>query len=156
MNEFHLTQDSMASRVGKKQSTIANKLRLLRLPQAVREALRKNSLTERHARVLLKLPTEAEQQQIIEAIVKNSLSVRQTEEYVKKYLEAGEGEVTPKKKRLVIVNDVRIYLNSIKQIVSTIKDVGIPVSMEQDVDGGDVLVTLRIRNTKKQKEQRLF
>lgn len=82
--------------------------------------------------------------------------MRQTEEYVKKYLEAGEGEVTPKKKRLVIVNDVRIYLNSIKQIVSTIKDVGIPVSMEQDVDGGDVLVTLRIRNTKKQKEQRLF
>ena len=47
----------------------------------------------------------------------------------------------------MIVNDVRIYLNSIKQIVSTIKDVGIPVSMEQDVDGGDVLVTLRIRNT---------
>ena len=56
-----------------------------------------------------------------------------------------------RKKRLVIVNDVRIYLNSIKQIVSTIKDVGIPVSMEQDVDGGDVLVTLRIRNTKKTK-----
>lgn len=156
MNEFHLTQDSMAARVGKKQSTIANKLRLLRLPQSVREALRKNSLTERHARVLLKLPTEAEQLQIIEAIVKNNLSVRQTEEYVKKYLEAGEGEVVPKKKRLVIVNDVRIYLNSIKQIVSTIKDVGIPVSMEQDIDDGDVLVTLRIRNTKKPKESSLF
>ena len=153
MNEFHLTQDSMAARVGKKQSTIANKLRL---PQAVREALRKNGLTERHARVLLKLPTEAEQLQIVEAIVKNNLSVRQTEEYVKKYLEAGAGEVTPKKKRLVIVNDVRIYLNSIKQIVSTIKDVGIPVSMEQDVEDGDVLVTLRIRNTKKPKEPRLF
>ncbi|MCD8359667.1 MAG: ParB/RepB/Spo0J family partition protein [Acidaminococcaceae bacterium] len=156
MNEFHLTQDSMAARVGKKQSTIANKLRLLRLSQAVREALRKNGLTERHARVLLKLPTEAEQLQIVEAIVKNNLSVRQTEEYVKKYLEAGAGEVTPKKKRLVIVNDVRIYLNSIKQIVSTIKDVGIPVSMEQDVEDGDVLVTLRIRNTKKPKEPRLF
>ena len=71
-------------------------------------------------------------------------------------MDTDEGEVTPKKKRLVIVNDVRIYLNSIKQIVSTIKDVGIPVSMEQDVDGGDVLVTLRIRNTKKTKEPRLF
>lgn len=70
-------------------------------------------------------------------------------------MDTDEGEVTPKKKRLVIVNDVRIYLNSIKQIVSTIKDVGIPVSMEQDVDGGDVLVTLRIRNTKT-KEPRLF
>lgn len=136
MNEFHLTQDSMAARVGKKQSTIANKLRLLRLPQPVRESLRKNALTERHARVLLKLPTEAEQLQIVETIVKNNFSVRQTEEYVKKYLDTDEGEVTPKKKRLVIVNDVRIYLNSIKQIVSTIKDVGIPVSMEQDVDGG--------------------
>lgn len=156
MNEFHLTQDSMAARVGKKQSTIANKLRLLRLPQPVRESLRKNALTERHARVLLKLPTEAEQLQIVETIVKNNFSVRQTEEYVKKYLDTDEGEVTPKKKRLVIVNDVRIYLNSIKQIVSTIKDVGIPVSMEQDVDGGDVLVTLRIRNTKKPKEPRLF
>ena len=156
LNEFHLTQDSMAARVGKKQSTIANKLRLLRLPQPVRESLRKNALTERHARVLLKLPTEAEQLQIIETIVKNNFSVRQTEEYVKKYLDTDEGEVTPKKKRLVIVNDVRIYLNSIKQIVSTIKDVGIPVSMEQDVDGGDVLVTLRIRNTKKPKEPRLF
>lgn len=107
-------------------------------------------------RVLLKLPTEAEQLQIVETIVKNNFSVRQTEEYVKKYLDTDEGEVTPKKKRLVIVNDVRIYLNSIKQIVSTIKDVGIPVSMEQDVDGGDVLVTLRIRNTKKPKEPRLF
>ena len=156
MNEFHLTQDSMAARVGKKQSTIANKLRLLRLPQPVRESLRKNALTERHARVLLKLPTEAEQLQIVETIVKNNFSVRQTEEYVKKYLDTDEGEVTPKKKRLVIVNDVRIYLNSIKQIVSTIKDVGIPVSMEQDVDGGDVLVTLRIRNTKKPKEQRIM
>ena len=70
-------------------------------------------------------------------------------------MDTDEGEVTPKKKRLVIVNDVRIYLNSIKQIVSTIKDVGIPVSMEQDVDGGDVLVTLRIRNTKKPKMSRV-
>lgn len=49
MNEFHLTQDSMAARVGKKQSTIANKLRLLRLPQPVRESLLQKALTERHA-----------------------------------------------------------------------------------------------------------
>lgn len=156
MNEFHLTQDSMAARVGKKQSTIANKLRILRLPKDILAGLRQNNLTERHARVLLKLPTEAEQKQIMEMILKNNLSVRQTEDYVKKYLEAGEAEITPKKKRLVIVNDVRIYLNSIKQIVSSIKDSGIPVAMEQDVEDGDVLVTLRIRNTKKPKEPSLF
>lgn len=156
MNEFHLTQDSMAARVGKKQSTIANKLRLLRLSQKIREQLLEHHLSERHARVLLKIPTEAEQLMIIEAVVKNAFSVRQTEEFVKKFLESGTGEVAPKKKRLVIVNDVRIYINSIKQIVSSIKDVGIPVSMEQDVEDGDVLVTLRIKNTKKPKEPRLF
>ncbi|MFQ9522800.1 MAG: hypothetical protein ACLR2G_04130 [Phascolarctobacterium faecium] len=83
---------------------------------------------------------------------KNNFSVRQTEEYVKNIWIQMKAKLL-EEKRLVIVNDVRIYLNSIKQIVSTIKDVGIPVSMEQDVDGGDVLVTLRIRNTKNQKSR---
>ena len=49
---------------------------------------------------------------------------------------------------MVIVNDVRIYLNSIKQVVSAIKDVGIPVAMEQTVEGDDVIVSLRIKNMK--------
>ena len=53
------------------------------------------------------------------------------------------------RKRLVIVNDVRIYLNSVKKIVSTINDAGIPAQIKQEVDGDDVIVTLRIKNTKK-------
>ena len=56
---------------------------------------------------------------------------------------------TKPKKRLVIVNDVRIYLNSVKKIVSTINDAGIPAQIKQEVDGDDVIVTLRIKNTKK-------
>lgn len=148
MEEFHLTQEAMASRVGKKQSTIANKLRLLRLSDRIRKILVEGGLTERHARALLKLDDEEKQVQVLTVVIDNGYSVRQTESYIEKLLEDKKQE---KKKRMVIVNDVRIYLNSIKQVVSAIKDVGIPVAMEQTVEGDDVIVSLRIKNMKKPK-----
>lgn len=148
MEEFHLTQEAMAARVGKKQSTIANKLRLLRLSDRIRKILVEGGLTERHARALLKLDDEEKQVQVLTVVIDNGYSVHQTESYIEKLLEDKKQE---KKKRMVIVNDVRIYLNSIKQVVSAIKDVGIPVAMEQTVEGDDVIVSLRIKNMKKPK-----
>ncbi len=148
MKQFKLTQEAMAARVGKKQSTIANKLRLLRLSDRVRKILVEGDLSERHARALLKLDDEEKQVQVLTAVIDNGYSVRQTENFVDKLL---ENKKQDRKKRLVIVNDVRIYLNSIKQVVSAIKDVGIPVAMEQTVEGDDVIVSLRIKNMKKPK-----
>lgn len=148
MKQFKLTQEAMAARVGKKQSTIANKLRLLRLSDRVRKILVEGGLSERHARALLKLDDEEKQVQVLTSVIDNGYSVRQTENYVDKLL---ENKKQDRKKRLVIVNDVRIYLNSIKQVVSAIKDVGIPVAMEQTVEGDDVIVSLRIKNMKKPK-----
>lgn len=145
MNEFMLTQEAMATRVGKKQSTIANKLRLLRLSANVRQVLRDGGLTERHARALLKLEEEDKQLEVLKVVIDKKYSVRQTEEYIEKLLE----EAAPKKRKRLIVNDVRIYLNSIKQVVGVIKDSGIPVSMEQTVEGDEVVVSLRIKNMKK-------
>lgn len=145
MNEFMLTQEAMATRVGKKQSTIANKLRLLRLSGNVRQVLRDGELTERHARALLKLEEEEKQLEVLKVVIDKKYSVRQTEEFIEKLLE----EAAPKKRKRLIVNDVRIYLNSIKQIVGTIKDSGIPVAMEQTIDGDEVVVSLRIKNMKK-------
>ena len=84
-------------------------------------------------------------------VVEKGFSVRQTEEYIAKLLDAGEKE-KEKKRRLVIVNDVRIYLNSIKQVVNSIKDVGIPVNMEQTIEGDEVIISLRIKNQKKPKQ----
>lgn len=149
MQQFHITQEAMAARVGKKQSTIANKLRLLRLSDRIRKILVEANLSERHARALLKLDDEEKQVQVLTAVIDNGYSVRQTENYIEKMLADKKQE---KKKRLVIVNDVRIYLNSIKQVVNAIKDVGIPVNMEQTVDGEDVIVSLRIKNMKKPKD----
>ena len=148
MEQFHLTQEAMASRVGKKQSTIANKLRLLKLSANIRAELRSAALTERHARALLKLKDEAQQLEVLAVVVKNGYNVRQTEQYIEKLL---EGKQPEKKKRLVIVNDVRIYLNSIKQVVDTIKTAGIPCEMEQEFDGDEVVIQLRIKNQKKSK-----
>lgn len=148
MEQFHLTQEAMAARVGKKQSTIANKLRLLRLSPTVRKVLVDAALSERHARALLKLSDDTRRLEALEVIIAKKYSVRQTEEYIAKLLDAKQPE---KQRRMVIVNDVRIYLNSIKQVVGAIKDVGIPVSMEQTLDGDEVVVSLRIKNQKKPK-----
>ena len=155
VNIFHLTQESMAIRVGKKQSTIANKLRLLRLPVSVRNKLHDSDLTERHARVLLKLENEEAQKTVLQKVLKRHLNVRQTEALVEKTLKEA-GKLNQKKPRLVIVNDVRVYLNSIKEIMDTVQASGIPSSMEQDMDGDDVVVTLRIKNVKKRKDPKVI
>ncbi len=147
LREFHLTEEMVATRVGKKQSTIANKLRLLKLAPEIRSFLRSHELTERHARVLLKLNSSEEQMQVLQTVVKNNYNVRQTEALVEKTL-VGRGVASSKKKRIVIVKDVRIYLNSVKKIVASIKDSGIPVQTDQVLDGEDVVLTLRIRNVK--------
>lgn len=155
VNTFHLTQESMAIRVGKKQSTIANKLRLLRLPVSVRNKLHDSKLTERHARVLLKLENEETQMAVLQKVLKGNLNVRQTEALVEKTLKEN-GKLDKKKPRIVIVNDVRIYLNSIREIMETVKTSGIPASMEQDMDGDDVVLTLRIKNVKKRKDPKVI
>ena len=151
MNEFHLTQEAMAARVGKKQSTIANKLRLLRLTAPVRKVLVEAGLSERHARALLKLDDDAKRLEVLAVVVEKNFSVRQTEDYIARLLDAGDKE-KEKKRRMVIVNDVRIYLNSIKKVVNSIKDVGIPVNMEQTMEGDEVIISLRIKNQKKPKQ----
>lgn len=148
MFEFKLTQEATASRVGKKQSTIANKVRLLRLPSEVKNLIITNKLSERHARALLKLPFKEVQFEFVNNVIKRHLNVRQTEKLVEDYLQEHEDPNKKKKKTLIIVKDVRIYLNSIKQIVKNIDVSGIPVKMEQTIEDDEIIVTLKISNTK--------
>jgi ParB family chromosome partitioning protein len=148
LDTFHMTQETMAVKVGKKQSTIANKLRLLKLSPALRQKIHDSDLTERHARVLLKLDSDEEREAVVDKAVKDGLTVRQTEALVEKMLKAA-GKQKKRKPRIVIVNDVRIYLNSIRQVMDMVRASGIPSSMDQSMDGDDVVVTLRIKNAKK-------
>jgi ParB family transcriptional regulator, chromosome partitioning protein len=86
-DEFHLTQDAIAGAVGKDRSTVANTLRLLRLPDEVRAEVATSRLSMGHARALLGLPDEAAQRQVGREVIAQGLSVRETEALVKKALE---------------------------------------------------------------------
>lgn len=118
IHDHKFTQDELAKRMGKKQSTIANKLRLLKLSSSVRAICIENKLTERHARALLALPNEELQLNIIEKVVKNSLNVKATEEAINKELLkiAGEELNNKEKKRVKSVFPAKLYVNSIKQV----------------------------------------
>jgi len=84
MDDFGLTQEQVAEKVGKSRVTVANSVRLLRLPDEIKRALAEGQISEGHARALLALNKEADQLKILEAIVKKGLSVRQTEEMARR------------------------------------------------------------------------
>ncbi len=149
MERFHLTQEAMAARVGKKQSTIANKVRLLKLSAAVRQKILEYDLSERHARALLSLEKDEDRLQVLQVVRARKYSVRQTEAYIDKLLKSN---IQKKKRRPVIVNDVRVYVNSVKRIAAAVKEAGIPVNLEQNIEGEEVVVTLRIKNMKRPKD----
>lgn len=121
MHQF--TQEELASKLGKKQSTVANKLRLLRLPHDVREALLANGLTERHARALLKLETGQDMLEVLEAVVTRSLNVKETEALVTQRL--SHDEMPKKKRRVGKLKDIRIFTNTIRQAVEMMVESGI-------------------------------
>ena len=87
--EFHLTQDAIATAVGKDRSTVANMVRLLKLPDEVQEEVAAGRLSMGHARALLALPTRRQQRTLARDIIARSLSVRETEGLVKKAIDAG-------------------------------------------------------------------
>jgi ParB family chromosome partitioning protein len=94
-DEFHLRQEDIAEAVGKDRASIANHLRLLKLPQEVRAEVGSGTLSMGHARALLGLPTEAEQRRLAREIINRSLSVRETESLVKESAERKESPAAP-------------------------------------------------------------
>ncbi|GAA0335669.1 nucleoid occlusion protein [Oceanobacillus oncorhynchi] len=134
--ELHdLTQEALAQRLGKNQSTIANKLRLLKLPKEVQDALLEKLITERHARALIKLKDEEQQLFLLKEILEKELNVKQTEERISKINEPKEEKKKPKPKFKGINKDVRIAMNTIRQSLNMVSDTGVDVeSDEQELD----------------------
>ena len=118
IHEHNFTQDELAKKMGKKQSTIANKLRLLKLGENVRKLCLKNKLTERHARALLAVSEEELQLKIIKKVIKDSLNVKKTEELINKELLKLAGKDLKKKSRQNIRRALpaKLYVNTIKQV----------------------------------------
>ncbi|HAA37587.1 MAG TPA: nucleoid occlusion protein [Firmicutes bacterium] len=147
LKEFKLTQEVLAQRLGKSQSTIANKLRLLKLPDSVKEKLLAHDLTERHARALLKLPDEEAQIKILQEVCNLGYTVKQTENRVAAYLK--KLSPPPKERKKVIIRDVRIFLNTIRQAVSLLESGGLGPRLKEK-DCGDYLeITICVPKNKK-------
>ncbi len=134
--ELHnLTQESLAQRLGKGQSTIANKLRLLHLPDSIQEALMGRKITERHARALIPLKHQELQEAVLEEILDREWNVKQTEQRVQQIIDSllnpkPEKEKKPKWK--AFSRDTRIAINTVRQSIDMVLQTGLPVETNEE------------------------
>lgn len=134
IREQGMTQTEVAEKLGKSQSSVANKLRLLRLSPMIKKLIRDYNLTERHARALLRLKTEAEQFEAIKNICVNSLSVAETDALISEML-------SPKPKKQKVEQkgsgNLSFFKNTVKKAVDIMKKGGIEADLvETDFDWG--------------------
>lgn len=145
---FSFTQEELAKRMGKNQSTIANKLRLLKLAPEVRAVVATEKLTERHARSLLKIDDTRLQMEVLELIREKGLNVRETEELIEEFLEDIAKQIeeknTPKRSVVKVIRDVRIFINTINNVVGEMKKTGLKIKVKQEQDEEYIHINLRI------------
>lgn len=140
IDEWQLSQEECAKRIGKSQSAVANKLRLLKLPQPVLELFREHGCSERHARALLPLEDPELQQKVALQVVKLGLTVAQTEALVDKLLSAA-----PKRKKpTFIIKDVRLFLNTLTRGLDLMRSAGVDARCQREESDGEICLTIRI------------
>ena len=146
IEDHGFTQEELAQKLGKNQSTIANKLRILKLPKEVKELIIKYNLTERHARALLRLPDKETQLKVIDKIVEKGLNVKETENLINSVIEKIQNQnIKQTKKRMIrSYRDFRLFVNTIKNAVAMLKDYGVSPMLEE-IDHEDcikIIVTI--------------
>ena len=127
---YGMTQEDAAIQLGRAQSTVANKIRLLRLTKEEREYILEHHLTERHARSLLRLGSPEARRPVLEKIVKLGLNVERTEAMIDDLL-GRQHETESFRKRSVLFRDVRLFTNSINRAVETMQAAGIPAASQK-------------------------
>ena len=148
---FDMSQEEAARRVGKSQSAVANKLRILKLPREMLDRLKQAGLSERHARALLRLGSNRERYEVLEHIIQNELTVARTEEYIDAYLSIPtpmedivmESKVQPPKP-LYVIKDIRLFLNTLHRGIAILKQSGLDAQVEQDGTETEAVITIRI------------
>ena len=136
MDKWNMSQEQIARMLGKSQSSVANKVRLLRHSPGVLAALRDGNLTERHARALLKLPTEQQKLQVIAMAVKLGMSVARTERYIEELLR--QPEIKPARA------NVSSFLNNLNQSLARIQSSGVPAISERRETDSQIVLTITI------------
>ena len=138
---YHLSQEEAARRIGKSQSAVANKLRLLRLPPEALALLREHGCTERHARALLRLETPQAQLEAARYVAQQGLTVARTEQYVEDLLRQSD---KPKKKPSFVIKYVRLFLNTVSRGLSLMKNAGVNANCQRRETDDSILLTITI------------
>ena len=160
--EYHMTQEEIAKLMGKTQSAVANKLRMLRLCGETKRILAEYGLTERHARALLRLSEEEQQVQTAKLIAVKGMNVRETEEYIENLL-IKQQEVLPErvlplsgtvkgevKNRLTrprikrFIRDIRLFTNTVNRAALYMKEAGVPVQVAENKNEGYYEMVIRV------------
>ena len=146
MRRYGLSQEQTAAKLGKSQSAVANKLRLLRLPPSVLEKLREGALTERHARALLRLTSEQQQLSAVALIRENGWTVARTEQYIDSLLRP-----EPPRRELgsFLLRDARIFLNTVQHHLKLVQSAGIAARSEQTETEDEVILTICIPKSRR-------
>lgn len=137
---YHLSQEEAAHQIGKSQSAVANKLRLLKLSPDLLERLRSAGLTERHARALLRLENDSARSAALDEIIAGNLTVAQTESYIETLLHP----VPVRRKPTYLIRDVRLFLNTVSRAMKVMQGAGIQAQYDRKDTDDAVLLTIRI------------
>lgn len=153
INNFNMTQEELARKIGKSQSAIANKLRLLKLPLEVQSLIIPDMLSERHARALLKLNTAEMQIAAIKQIYEQDLTVKATEQLIddlSKNNMPQESEAKPGGQSVsMIIRDARIFINTIKETVRRARQIGVDMQVEEEDSEDEYRIHIRIGKIRK-------
>ncbi len=142
IDTYHVSQEDVARRIGKSQSAVANKLRLLKLPQEVLELLRDHGATERHARALLRLDTPDSQLEAARQIVADNLTVAQTEALVDGTLMVKSP--AGRKRPTFVIKDVRLFLNTITRSLDIMRSAGVDAQCKRQDNEEEITLTIHI------------
>lgn len=145
VRDHGFTQQELAEKMGKSQSTIANKLRILKLSDDIKKSLVDNELTERHARALLRLPDDELRKKVLDRVIKDDLTVKETEKLIENILDdltkEEEAEVGQNIKGLI---NFKIYLNTLKNAYNAIKESGVEAKYREKDMGDHIEVVVQI------------
>lgn len=143
IRRYGLTQEQAAKKLGKTQSTIANKLRLLKLSPEEQEWIENAGLSERHARALLKLDSENKRREALSKVISENLNVKQTEELVSIFTN-NASKVMKRSNSKAVIKDFRIFVNTINKAVSTMRMAGINAQTHQTDNDNFIEYTIRV------------
>lgn len=129
---YGLTQEESAARLGKAQSTVANKLRLLRFTDAERRILLTGNLSERQARAIIRIADDTLRRSVIDKVVRSNLNLEQTEALVEQTIRQSEAPPPRKKPTFIISPPSRLYINSLNALLKKIKTDNIPCEMSTE------------------------